>query len=638
MLMRRKNVFHTALNVCVFSLALSACVDNDYDLSKDVDLTIQVGGDLALPGCNTEEITLKDVFDLDESDPDNIIQADKDGWYALRKNGTGSNSTVNVSAVDVRDVTSQQVLSSLNFPMAALAYAGEAESVINGDPSNLSITNDEVPLDIVRIVTARPEKAIAVVAKIYFDRTGNNVKRLNLKNDFRVYIPKFLKAKLDEARLKVLGKEGAFKLEPATSVPSVISGQASHYDVLSFVTAQAITSDQGLELPLLVEELAFDQLKAGQGILPNNSSYKKLVINDQLVLSGTVLLKASEQDVAITDNITMMLHTDITIGDANSAVKFRIAEVQGVVDPNIDVTVDPVSFDNLPDFLSDDEVKMDITNPKIFLTIRNEAPVDVNIKGTLKSFKNNARLAEVAIGKEVAEAETANAILIKGNATTTICLSRQGKGADTSKGEVDVKIANLNNLIETIPDEIILANIEAKVLPKVYDFQLGQSFHVETSYQVNAPLAFGEKLNIVYRDSIDGWNEDIADNDIEVQKVEVMMQVLNKIPLAMQLHATPVDVDGNELSDIKVSDIAVIAPGNGLLGDGSTPKASDLKVELTLKKEGAMRRLDGLKLRIEASNMGYPEFQNLPLNQNQTLKLDNIRIKIPGGVKLNLND
>ncbi|MGN0036841.1 MAG: hypothetical protein ACI36X_06465 [Bacteroidaceae bacterium] len=636
--MRRKNVFHTALNVCVFSLALSACVDNDYDLSKDVDLTIQVGGDLTLPGCNTEEITLKDVFDLDESDPDNIIQADKDGWYALRKDGTGSNSTVNVSAVDVRDVTSQQVLSSLNFPMAVLSATGEAESVIDGDPSELSITNDEVPLDIVRIVTARPEKVIAVVAKIYFDRTGNNVKKLNLKDDFRVYIPKFLNAKLDEARLKELGMENAYKLAAATTMPASISGQASHYDVLSFVSAQAITDAKGLEIPLLVEELAFDQLKSGQGILPNNSSYKKLYINDELVIAGTVLLKSSEQDIAITEDIAMKLHTDIVIGDENSAVKFRITEVEGVVDPDIDVTVDPVSFDNLPDFLADDEVKMDLTNPKIFLTIRNEAPVDVNIKGSLRSYKGNALLKTVAIGKELADAETANAILIKGNSTTTICLSRQGTGADTSKGEVNVKVENLNDVIETIPDEITLTDIEAKVLPKVYDFQLGQTFHVETSYQVNAPLAFGEKLNIVYRDSIDGWNEDIADNDIEVKKVEIVMQALNKIPLAMKLHATPVDAEGNTISDIEVSDIAVIAPGNGLQGDGSTPKASELKVDLTLKKEGAMRRLDGLKLRIEASNMGYPEFQNLPLNQNQTLKLDNIRIKIPGGVKLNLND
>lgn len=636
--MRRKTVFHTALNVCVVSLALSACVDDSYDLSEDVDLTIQVGGDLTLPGCNTEEITLRDVFDLDESDPDNIIQADKDGWYALRKNGTGSNSTVDVAAVDVRDVTSQQVLSTLNFPMAVLAYAGEAESTIEGDPSDLSITNNEVPLDIVRIVNARPEKPIAVVAKIYFDRTGNNVKKLNLKNDFRVYIPKFLKAKLNEARLKELGKEEAFELKPATSVPAAISGLASHYDVLSFRTAQAITPDQGLELPLLVEELAFDQLKAGQGIQLNNSSYKKLVIEDQLLLSGTVLLKASEQDVAITDDITMKLHTDITIGDPSSAVKFRIAEVQGVVDPKVDVTVDPVTFDNLPDFLSDKEVKMDLTNPKIFLTIRNEAPVDVNIRGTLRSYKGNALLAGVTIGKKVAEAETADAILIKGNATTTICLSRQGKGADTSKGEVNVKIDRLNDLIETIPDEITLTDIEAKVLPKVYNFQLGRTFHVETSYQVNAPLAFGEKLNIVYRDSIDGWNEDIADNDIEVQKVEVEMKALNKIPLAMKLHATPVDAEGHVVSDIEVGDIAVIAPGNGLLGDGSTPTGSNVKVSLTLKKEGAMRRLDGLKLRIEATNEGYPEFQNLPLNQNQTLKLDDIRIKIPGGVKLNLND
>lgn len=41
-------------------LGITACVDNAYDLSKDVDMTITVGGEnLSIPGSNTDSITLE---------------------------------------------------------------------------------------------------------------------------------------------------------------------------------------------------------------------------------------------------------------------------------------------------------------------------------------------------------------------------------------------------------------------------------------------------------------------------------------------------------------------------------------------------------------------------------------------------
>lgn len=60
-----------------------------------------------------------------------------------------------------------------------------------------------------------------------------------------------------------------------------------------------------------------------------------------------------------------------------------------------------------------------------------------------------------------------------------------------------------------------------------------------------------------------------------------------------------------------------------------------LTIKLTAK-EGEMKKLDGLLLKINATNKDE-NYQDVWLNEKQTLKLDNIRIKVPGGVKLNLN-
>ena len=48
------------------TMGFASCVDDQYDLDKDVDMTVTVGGDLTIPGSSTEEITLKKIFDLEE--------------------------------------------------------------------------------------------------------------------------------------------------------------------------------------------------------------------------------------------------------------------------------------------------------------------------------------------------------------------------------------------------------------------------------------------------------------------------------------------------------------------------------------------------------------------------------------------
>ena len=46
-----------------------SCVDNTYDLSKDIDLTISVGGDeLTIPIGGTEQISLAKMLDFGDDE------------------------------------------------------------------------------------------------------------------------------------------------------------------------------------------------------------------------------------------------------------------------------------------------------------------------------------------------------------------------------------------------------------------------------------------------------------------------------------------------------------------------------------------------------------------------------------------
>ena len=66
---------------------MPSCVNDDYDLNKDIDMTINVGGDLTIPTSATSEMKMKDLLDLEDDgivkvkDPD----ANGDGDYYLMK-------------------------------------------------------------------------------------------------------------------------------------------------------------------------------------------------------------------------------------------------------------------------------------------------------------------------------------------------------------------------------------------------------------------------------------------------------------------------------------------------------------------------------------------------------------------------
>ena len=95
---------------------LTACVDHDYDLSKDIDLTVTLGGnELTLPTSSTDVYTMAQILDLD---PENssIKPVETQGQYGLNKGdyvltqtGDPSESTVSIDAVNLSDITGSTV-------------------------------------------------------------------------------------------------------------------------------------------------------------------------------------------------------------------------------------------------------------------------------------------------------------------------------------------------------------------------------------------------------------------------------------------------------------------------------------------------------------------------------------------------
>ena len=100
--MEKKFKNHAVVGMCALGLiGLNSClkVDETYDLDKDFDMTITVGGDLTVPGSSTEKIVLSDLLDLEDN---SVIKVNNSaGDYYLVQDGETSNTDVKVPGVDI---------------------------------------------------------------------------------------------------------------------------------------------------------------------------------------------------------------------------------------------------------------------------------------------------------------------------------------------------------------------------------------------------------------------------------------------------------------------------------------------------------------------------------------------------------
>lgn len=609
--MREKQTKRALAGLLILSLvSTTSCIDNDYDLNKDIDLTITIGGDhLGFPTSNTEEITLKKIFDLDD---DSDIKADAvTGDYSLKKEGDGEETNVTVDEVVISgsEINIQETSTELTFYKPQVSGVLGTVSTDVNDKSKLDIDKNDVTKDVVSISNAKTNSDLTI--NLNFTK-NTTVTKLYIENGFTITLPEYLNVEFKNGSLNGYKLIDSHKLE--------------------FQGIKTVTHTSPLSIPLTITNIDFNKLQSNNSNLPLDEKqglYEigKLRINDEILISGNASI--DEGNFGNNPQVTLSLITSVDMPD------MQITEITGIVNPKIDdITIDNVTINNLPDFLQDDAVKMDIDNPRILLTVTNTSPIDVTISGELQPLKKDKTLAPVTFGKDYNKTE----VVVPGNAKNyVIRLARKGViGSDIpeevpSAVDKTVILPDLNNLIETIPDEIAFNNITAKAIQKEKDIILGETYNVTTKYVFDAPLAFGENLNIIYKDTLDEWNEDIQ--DFEIKKAIVKIDAKNGIPLAMHLKATAIDVNQDPMNEITavVTNDKEITASNGT----NVVETKDLEIVLTTTVDGAMKRLDGLILEVTATTGGVT---GVNLNEKtQTLKLDNIRIKVPGGVKVDLN-
>lgn len=308
--------------------------------------------------------------------------------------------------------------------------------------------------------------------------------------------------------------------------------------------------------------------------------------------------------------------------------EMNINSVTGVIQPKIKAETTKIELNDLPDFLKDEDTRLDITNPVILLKANNPLNTPVEIDAILTPLRDNTAIA----GNSV-EIGAGDIVLIPGD--NMIALSR--KGESSIDGATNVKVENMNNLLETIPDDIDVMLTPVVRNKEYYTAELGKAYEMPASYEVDVPLSFEQGLNIVYNDSVQDLNKDLNDLDkIRLKNAKIMLSVDNAIPLKLQLKAENVqikDVYGNELTAVKKTmeeDKQYVTEST----DGEKPATSELVLSLTSDDTAFLSKIDRICFKITAVPGSATD---VPLKDTQWLKVTSVKLSVPGGVNVDLN-
>ena len=583
--MERKLKNHAVVGICALGLiGLNSClkVDETYDLDKDFDMTITVGGDLTVPGSSTEKIVLGDLLDLEENSVIRVNNASGD--YFLVQEGDRNYTNVNVPGVDINMLGSFKGVKIEDIYVPPFSSGSNNETKITFDDDIvIDISRDGVTSDIKDITGA---DTYCKDTYLKFTKSGVDF-NARLEEGYTLEFPDYIELESDDKDWKVEGnkmiltKVGGLEIDEYTRIYFQITG-------VNF-------KDEN-----------------GNGV--NDAKFKyNDNDNSSIKLSGVVKL-----DGGIFVSAKNSYGGNINLGANIHSENMIFRSVTAVVDPKVDIEIDPIRIDDLPDFLSDNNVVLDLTDPRIYITLTNPSPVSVDVNATLKSYKNN-------ISQGTAALENIN--IPKNCEDYTICVNQNKDRWDDTDNMMYVKVDNMSDLIKNIPDRIELTDVVTSVVSEEVTIDLGINYTIITDYKVDTPLQFGPDTRIEYTENMDGWDADLE--DMEFDRVEASMNVINEIPLGVRMTAKAIDVDGNVLENVKVDmDVEIKA---GAIG---APTEQNVKFTLTTD-DGKIAGLDGIEISVVASVDN--SVSDVTLNENQTMQFTEIKLKLVGGITMDLN-
>lgn len=580
-----------------------SCVNEDYDLSKPIDKTVEIKGDISLPIGSSEEIKIGKFLNF-ENGADGFGCDDDGNYFISFKAEEGFKAEFEVPAIKL----------SLS----------EALTIIPVSISTGSFAGRPVP----------PSTPVQILDPYPFNRPST----IKIDKPFTEEMIEDIKSMTTDAlatiNFTILTGKAIIKSGTEIKFPSFITieKQTSETSWKTEGSSIIITEDINLTpantvgFNVKMTALDFTLLPEGMGLVGSGSD-RKFHIEDDILVNGSVQIVIDPSDFStIPDELALHIQTIIPEIDIKS-VRAKVNISQNIPAQSVEIGED------LPDFLKGDNITLDIWNPVLVLKTENDSPITADVSAVFKGYPagSDTPYASAALGQTEQDR-----IRLQAGTTTDYFISRKGehpKDKETAGTTCkDITFDGISQLFSTIPGKIGIEDIKVKSPEEGYiEITTGEEHSCNFDYEFYCLLAFGKDLRIKYTlEDIKGLNSTFnSDLQIDVNTLSLEFNMVSTIPLSMNLTAKAVDTEGNAINGVNVNVNGSIKAGK--IGAEAT---SPVKIILSTTEPGGLKNFDGIRLTLTGES--NESVEGTALNKAQSIRLTDIKARLDGGFTTNL--
>lgn len=636
--------------------AATSCVNEEYDFSDGIDTTVGISGEIGAPLGSTENLVIGDFLEIGDGTP--VVSDPETGDYSIHLEAVspftdyveidritiGADNLLQngweTETIDLYNRIKNQLGQYFPEDQDISSYRLVDSPAFPDGSHSVSIIIDEDVSEIAESVKAIGVIEVRIPIRLMFTiQTG----KLFFNEGFSISFPEYMTIEAGDNSLAI----------------SVDNGHVVRFDE-GFEADSYSTVDFSLDILSVDVKRLQEDTRGTQGLVGGHIIVDQNIVMDNLTFDAV----AGDFGTTLSD---MPQSVDISVGLEAESVD--VISASAVVDPDIEIEPQSVELGEMPEFLTGEDIVLDVFNPVISLDILNSSPFSVLFSARLNGLDadGNFTLQEpVAVGS--ADIASPDAILV-GPGSTAVRISARGSdfsGSGPAGGTnpaQDVIVPDLPLLLRQIPDRIAISDIRV-IFPhegnqadgyadsdytELVFPEDGSSLRYDFSidYDIDIPLSFGSEMRLHYPYDITGLNEAFGgtgnqgegngnDLTVSLNEADIDFILVNAIPFEMTVAAEPLDIDGNVLESVSGLSVEIFGAdgtrdARAAAGDIGQESASPMTVRVRADAD-ALKRLDGFRLDMSAS---VPEsHEGRCLNSGQYIRLDDISVMVNGEVTI----
>lgn len=577
--------FRTLISVSVLLAAIS-CVNEEYDLEKEINTDIQILENISMPVGDVAKITIDKILS-ENGELSSAVWKDDNGDMNINLYQDRLSSSFDVSnSFSLTNVEFEGIYIHLNTgPLAGMNTTSVPDQEISF--SSLNAGKPFVASQPIEFECSLPSGILDVrsvdlnaIIRCHF-MTGaypaENQTRITVKKGLEIEFPECI----------TIGKACN------TVNYSIIDGHRIRFD-----------SDVVLEKEKMLEILILlDEIVVPAGSVTDNGTRYILSYQDSIVMTGDFSFNTSDIDV-VPEQLRFIFSSDIPVLPVLSA------DVK--LDVDMSIPDQEMEINEIPDMFKGDNICADLYNPSISLTVTNSTPLPFTLETDIIGYDASGKSVTLSL-------DETDGLSSAPNSVSQYLVSRRETQA--GPGTINIVKPVIGDLIRSIPEKMEVRNCKINIPSEYVTVEVGKKYEASVEYAVTSPLSFGENLSLVITQEIENLGLTL---EAGINSAMIELNLINSIPVDFELSAICLDAFGNEDESTRLSIDKTIKAGSHL-----SPSVNPLKLEI--RDSDGRLNVDALRMTLHAKAPAA-EFIGVPLNANQGIEIKDIVLTLPEGI------